>query len=208
MKKKEIILVASNEAGYHMLDPMFQNKFDEYFYLENEIIFLKETQDKYSGIIKVIYSNGKTCSIWNYEYGMQNGEQILFYENGEKLSLFNVVNNLGEGKQYNFYENGKLKRMYTMKKGKKAGNCINYYRNGEKESEGYMFADEPSNEIKKSHWIYYYENGKKKEEGEWGPGGRHGDGNVPIGIWKYYDERGKLIKSIEYDSLGRVKNAN
>jgi antitoxin component YwqK of YwqJK toxin-antitoxin module len=206
MKDKEIILLVSEQKGHNTLDPFFQENFDNFFYMDGTIVYLKETNGKYTGTIKVIYPSAKTCSIWNYKDGEMNGEQLIYYENGEKLSVFNVINALGEGKQYNYYDNGTLQRIYTMKEGKIEGYSINYFKNGKKESEGNLIANDFHWEDKIGHWIYYYENGNKKEEGNWGMGGRHGNTNTQIGIWKYYDEKGCLFEIIEYDNFGRKKD--
>ncbi len=61
-----------------------------------------------------------------------------------------------------------------------------YYENGQKWSEGYF-----KNGVHDSIINTWYENGQKQHEGIY-------RGGKEAGVWKYYDQQGKLAKEIDY----------
>lgn len=71
--------------------------------------------------------------------------------------------------------------------GKKDGKWTYWYENGNKWSEGYF--TEGLDDKKRTTW---HENGKLHFSGELDMGKR-------IGVWKFYDENGKLTKELDYD---------
>ena len=89
-----------------------------------------------------------------------------------------------------------------------------YYENGQKRVEG-----EYNREGKKDgKWTYWYEDGNKWSEGYFKDGLNHKErttwhetgemhytGNYEmgkrVGVWKFYNEDGELVKEIDYDNL-------
>jgi antitoxin component YwqK of YwqJK toxin-antitoxin module len=202
-----VILTAADSIEERYGNPIYQRDFNDYFYVENNQIYSNKDKKPFSGKIKIIYSSGQTFAELYYNTGVENGTQYYYYETGKKQSVFNKSNGIAQGIQYYYYENGKKMMEQTYKNNIIDGITIYYYEDETKESEGYL-KGEPRKERKLGHWIYYYRNGKKKEEGEWKIGGRHGDGNIQTGIWKYYDEKGNLIKTEEYNKISNEKNTD
>jgi len=87
-----------------------------------------------------------------------------------------------------YYENGqkRVEGSYNAE-GKKDGKWIYWYENGNKWSEGYF--SEGLDDKKRTTW---HENGKLHFTGKLDKGKR-------IGIWKFYDENGKMTKELDYD---------
>ena len=85
-----------------------------------------------------------------------------------------------------YYPDSKVKSEGELKNGKMHGKWIYYYENGKKWSEG-NFKDGQEEGLRTT----YYENGQKRYEGLFRDGVRTGD-------WKFWDESGKLVKTIMY----------
>lgn len=132
-----------------------------------------------------------------------------------------------------YYPNGAISKEESFFEGKKKGDAIFYYKNGTIEARGkfdYMFYkpniynDLYLVESKVKKWIYYHPNGLKKAQGRYyfnsiiekkdkfeSP--NKYVGNTPIyynwktdvkdGVWRYWDEEGKLIKKENY-SKGKL----
>jgi antitoxin component YwqK of YwqJK toxin-antitoxin module len=102
---------------------------------------------------------------------------------------------LGEGedrymaKDIIYYENGnkRLEGEYN-EEGQKHGDWTYWYENGNKWSEGSFH--EGLNHKERTTW---HENGEKHYTGEYDKGER-------VGVWRFYDETGKLTKEIDYDA--------
>ena len=118
------------------------------------------------------------CFVSFYSFGYQidenfTGQVIKKYKNG-KLN--------GEFKE--FFENGSLFQIGTFKNGDMK-NIKVFYENGKLKFEQNL-------KNKKRKYRGYYQNGKLEVEGEVFQGDE-------IGLWKYYNEEGNLLKT-EYKS--------
>lgn len=88
---------------------------------------------------------------------------------------------------------------------------IKYYENGKKELEGFYNEKLERN----GKWIYWFENGKIWSECEYKNGIKEGKSTVffengqkryegnykndsTIGVWKFWNEKGELVKEINY----------
>jgi antitoxin component YwqK of YwqJK toxin-antitoxin module len=93
-------------------------------------------------------------------------------------------------KEIFYYENGnkRVEGEYN-KEGKKDGKWAYWYKDGKKWSEGYF--SEGVNDKKRTTW---HESGSIHYEGTYDKGTR-------VGIWKFYDEDGKMVKEINYDDM-------
>ena len=85
-----------------------------------------------------------------------------------------------------YYENKQMQMDGAFQDGKRSGLWISWYENGKKWSEG-NFKDGQEEGLRTT----YYENGQKRYEGLFRDGVRTGD-------WKFWDESGKLVKTIMY----------
>ena len=89
-----------------------------------------------------------------------------------------------EGLNTDYYNNGKEKMKGAIKEGQREGLWQAWYENGNLWSEA-----EYKKGLNHGKSITYFENGKVRYEG------RYEDGKK-VGVWKYYDEAGKLVKTI------------
>ncbi|HZX62506.1 MAG TPA: hypothetical protein VFE66_04765 [Bacteroidales bacterium] len=85
-----------------------------------------------------------------------------------------------------WYPNKKIQMLGEYKAKKRDGKWIYYYENGNVWSEGF-FKDGKSDGKRTTH----YENGKIFYEGYYQEDRR-------VGVWKFFDEKGTLVKSIDY----------
>jgi antitoxin component YwqK of YwqJK toxin-antitoxin module len=93
-----------------------------------------------------------------------------------------------------WYPNKKIQMSGEFKEKKRDGKWIYYYENGNVWSEGF-FKDGKSDGKRTTH----YENGKIFYEGYYQEDRR-------VGVWKFYDEKGTLVKSVDYNKeLNRVQ---
>jgi antitoxin component YwqK of YwqJK toxin-antitoxin module len=93
-----------------------------------------------------------------------------------------------------WYPNKKIQMSGEFKEKKRDGKWIYYYKNGNVWSEGF-FKDGKSDGKRTTH----YENGKIFYEGYYQEDRR-------VGVWKFYDEKGTLVKSVDYNKeLNKVQ---
>ena len=84
------------------------------------------------------------------------------------------------------YPNGVTKERSYYVAGRRQGECQCFYPNGKLWSDDYFTAG-----LIDGATISYYENGQKKYEGTCAKG-------KPTGVWKFYDNTGKLVRSVNY----------
>lgn len=85
------------------------------------------------------------------------------------------------------YANGIIKERSYYIAGKRQGECQSFYPNGKLWSDDYFTAG-----LIDGATTSYYDNGQKRYEGTCSKG-------KPTGIWKYYDNTGKLIHTVDYN---------
>lgn len=121
-------------------------------------------------------------------------EQVAETHNNGKVKRIKYFKAEGEDKflrkEAFFYENGQ-KRMEGEynREGKKDGKWTYWYENGNKWSEGYF--SEGLNHKERTTW---HENGNLHYTGVYDKGKR-------VGVWKFYNEEGEMVKEIDYDAL-------
>lgn len=111
-----------------------------------------------------------------------------YYQNGQKMVQSTYTNGQRNGFTRLWYENGQLSNEEEVHNDLIQGRAISWYRNGQKWAQ-YTYVNG------KWHGPYtvWYENGQIKEEGN------YQDTFVPVGLWRYWDKNGNLIKEINYD---------
>ncbi|MCX6245586.1 MAG: hypothetical protein NTU98_12900 [Bacteroidetes bacterium] len=92
-------------------------------------------------------------------------------------------------KETTWYPGRKLQMVGEYKANKRDGHWIYYYQNGNIWSEGYF--REGKSDGKR---ITHYENGNVFYEGTY-------DKDRRVGVWKFYDESGKLVKTLDYTKI-------
>lgn len=80
------------------------------------------------------------------------------------------------------YPNGVIMVKGTKSRGKRIGQWVTFHENGQVWSEGTY-----KNGLRQGRGVSYYDNGKKSSEG------MYKDSKL-IGIWKYWDEAGHVVK--------------
>ena len=129
------------------------------------------------------------CLVSFYSFGYQidenfTGQIIKKYKDGQVKSIENFKNGKLNGEFKEFFENGSLFQIGTFKNGDMK-NIKVFYENGNLKFEQNL-------KDRKGKYRGYYPNGKLEVEGEVFQGDE-------IGLWKYYNEEGNLLKT-EYKS--------
>ena len=129
------------------------------------------------------------CLVSFYSFGYQidenfTGQVIKKYKNGQVKSIENFKNGKLNGEFKEFFENGSLFQIGTFKNGDMK-NIKVFYENGNLKFEQNL-------KDRKGKYRGYYPNGMLEAEGEVFQGDE-------IGLWKYYNEEGNLLKT-EYKS--------
>ena len=125
------------------------------------------------------------CLVSFYSFGYQidenfTGQVIKKYKNGQVKSIENFKNGKLNGEFKEFFEDGKLFQIATFKNGDMK-NIKVFYENGKLKFEQNL-------KNRKGKYRGYYPNGKLEVEGEVFQGDE-------IGLWKYYNEEGNLLKT-------------
>jgi antitoxin component YwqK of YwqJK toxin-antitoxin module len=97
-----------------------------------------------------------------------------------------VDTSIQSGQRIVRYTNGIIKEKSYYIKGRRQGECQSFYPSGK-----LLVDDFFSDGIIDGPTINYYENGQKRYEGAYTKG-------KPSGVWKFYDDKGKLIKTRSY----------
>ena len=129
------------------------------------------------------------CLITFYSFDYQidenfTGQVIKKYKSGQVKSIENFKNGKLNGEFKEFFENGSLFQIGTFKNGDMK-NIKVFYENGNLKFEQNL-------KDRKGKYRGYYPNGMLEVEGEVFQGDE-------IGLWKYYNEEGNLLKT-EYKS--------
>ena len=129
------------------------------------------------------------CLVTFYSFAYQidenfTGQIIKKYKNGQVKSIENFKNGKLNGEFKEFFENGSLFQIGTFKNGDMK-NIKVFYENGNLKFEQNL-------KDRKGKYRGYYPNGMLEVEGEVFQGDE-------IGLWKYYNEEGNLLKT-EYKS--------
>ena len=131
------------------------------------------------------------CLVTFYSFAYQidenfTGQIVKKYKDGQVKSIENFKNGKLNGEFKEFFENGSLFQIGTFKNGDMK-NIKVFYENGNLKFEQKL-------KDRKGKYRGYYPNGILEVEGEVFQGDE-------IGLWKYYNEEGKLLKT-EYKSQG------
>ena len=128
------------------------------------------------------------CLVSFYSFGYQidenfTGQVIKKYKDGQVESIENFKNGKLNGEFKEFFENGSLFQVGTFKNGEMK-NIRVFYENGNLKFEQNL-------KDRKGRYKGYYPNGQLEEEGEIFQGEK-------IGVWRYYNEEGKLSSEVTY----------
>lgn len=159
-------------------------------------------KNKPNGILLVFDENGTKRRKAIYKNGIRVGTHLMWYSSGElesettwETDLYftstgyfksgKIKNTAESGNRQNavyksYFENGQLESLYDWSG---VGDKM-WYKNGQLKS----FRD-----IKTSTYTEWYENGKIKLTG------KLISGFARTGVWKYYDQSGKLTRELTYD---------
>ncbi|SKC07484.1 Antitoxin component YwqK of the YwqJK toxin-antitoxin module [Soonwooa buanensis] len=182
----------------------------KYYYEEGNIERI-ETYDGDKVFAQSFWKNGKKHQISTSQNGYFLGTSLSYYENGQPWSIKNFVNGSFDGMQKSFYSNGKLEYIGFYKKGMRVGKWEYFHENGKRSivatydndknlstdwyrDDGTPWKKEKNDYSTDGKLTVYFEeyhlNGKLERTGSFFEG-------VEVGIWEYYDEKGKLIERKE-----------
>lgn len=91
-----------------------------------------------------------------------------------------------------YYANGKMRTKGMTYDGERHGKWSYYYENGFLWSEGNFFHGK-----RDGYALLFYDNGRKMVDGEYKE-------NVPVGEWRFYNEQGELVKTVDADENPEV----
>lgn len=135
--------------------------------------------------------------------GLSNGELSTFYRSG-KIRTKSICTETFIIKYEEFYENGQLEYLEEYdRRGEFYIRTQNYFENGKPES--ILELKDPKKIIYTK--IDYHENGNVKEQGAMYYSLSSGD-YYKAGIWKEFDESGKLLKELSYENGKVVSEKN
>lgn len=193
--------------------------------LKSEYTYINKVRQ---GIQKNYDDSGKLKHEYYCKNGLMDGISISYYPNSNIEHITSFRNGKLNGKAISFYESGELMKIKEYKNDTSIGNEVFYYKSGHLKYAckncsvkcmGEM--DSLQTTIEKSDYDYfesvwcgefsaYSEKGNLIAQGNYYPGyhiikTRGNDGVytsvIPIrnGVWKFYNERGKLEEEHTYD---------
>ena len=161
-----------SETHGHLIDITLKDSTIYYSFTDDRMKFTRNHNKASAGIIVHIY---------NYNFGLLNGEQISFSPVGDTLIYQNYKMGKLEGSLI-YYKNNNRESYYLMKQDKKEGISLHYYPNG-------TVARKISwrNNYENGKTTSYYENSVLKSEGYYNYGEKDS-------IWHFYDTLGNCIR--------------
>jgi antitoxin component YwqK of YwqJK toxin-antitoxin module len=181
---------------------------------------------KRDGISKKWYKSGKIMFDNPMKDGKEIGIHITFYENG----LPDYIKDEEHGISIGFHESGKVSSISqdiedSVKCGGKDGyEEKTFYKDGQLRTKGvyncgkqmYTIYANDSIPIAESNFIgmplfkvgkykEYYNNGTPKLDGQYVDAQNARASNIKTGVWKYWDEKGKLMKEEYYENNKLIK---
>jgi len=171
------------------------------------------------GVFKRYYTNGQLFAYIIYDdEGKGTGDATYYWDDGKLLAkgkLINIKQKQGLWKIYNvqgvllstvnydkgkmnglkttFYHSGKVAEKINYVDGKKDGKMVRYFENGK-----VSLVMNYKNGAFDGEVLSYYPDGRLKVKGAY-------KDDLKDGVWEYYDEKGSLIRKIEYVK-GKAKN--
>ena len=101
---------------------------------------------------------------------------------------------IADGMNITRWPNGNVKMQGNYKDGKRQGEWQSFFENGKMNSDEIFIDGQTNGKV-----TVYYENGKKRYEGE------NNNGKLS-GVWNYWDEKGKLTRSVDYSKQSPGQN--
>ena len=143
---------------------------------------------KVNGAITEYYPDGKTESSGFYKVAgrkkERTGHWTTWYENGERQSDGEYIDNKRVGRWQQWYPTGTLKEDAFFDKGMYQGAFKDYHENGQLRSEGH-YKGTSKLKVRGSHSIFFLLPIGFDVQNE----------GVMNGVWKFYDEQGKLLRT-------------
>ena len=149
--------------------------------------YLSEQKEYTSKAYSDILVNNEITSRLNLAEERSNGYFEEHYENGQLKREGNYIDGKEDGLWEEYYHNGSLLSKVNYMNGKKEGILENYYINGQLKSR-INYKEGKENGIIE----LFHQNGELMLKG-------FSKDAMQIGEWKYYDEKGKLIKTENLD---------
>jgi antitoxin component YwqK of YwqJK toxin-antitoxin module len=103
--------------------------------LRNNIAYLPNSNDPYTGKYEKNYDSGQKKSEINYKEGKIDGTSTIWYDNGQIKSETNYLDGKEDGLSTEWYVNGQKKYETNYHDGKQDGLFTEWYENGQKKSE-------------------------------------------------------------------------
>ncbi|GIV28339.1 MAG: hypothetical protein KatS3mg027_2153 [Bacteroidia bacterium] len=159
------------------------------FYIDGQIKVFKNYWENGNLERELIAVDNLRCKLLTYYPNGQMRSEVMYYEGMEI-------------KQKDFFENGsiELDEEIDKKEGFIIKRIINY-----SDSKPKVVMELIDKKLKLYSYKEYYENGNVKEEGNLNYRKDMND-YVKNGVWKFYDEQGNLVKSVNYVNNEEQKN--
>jgi len=177
-------------------------------------------EDIRHGLTVRYYDDGTISSESWYSMNIHHGPSREWYRSGQLKRELSSVEGRAHGLERIWYDGGQLRmeRPYlggrvtgTFKEwnekgqqvesteykwGKRTGLHTAWHENGNTRETGEYVGD-----LKSRRWTYWHENGQKQSEGEYQlfrPLGQDDVDSRKVGEWKFWDEEGKLIRTVDH----------
>lgn len=148
--------------------------------------YFKDGDGKKQGILKKYDLNKTLCEELEYKDDYLNGK-VLKYEDGRLVLQSSYILNRLDGELKEYYRDGNIKSISQYSLGKLHGKRENYFENGKISMVTHCIEDKLDGKKEK-----YYENGQLEMEGYYCK-------NNMVGVWKWYDKDGKILKVKEFE---------
>lgn len=149
----------------------------------NKLMYIKGESEPFTGTLFLMVGDYLEYTEV-YEHGVLQGDKTWYDPQGNIMMIESYVNGKIRGEQVTYYPNTKIRSVIT------------YYDNSIRKIEWFdkegrsIFREEYRNGT--GRWKSYYDNGVTvHEEGYYVNGSRDGE-------WKFYNEKGNLVKKINY----------
>lgn len=159
---------------------------------------------------KEYYENGNLKAEYNYQLGFKEGEAKTYYPSGILMEKYSFHDNQIHGDLLEYYEDGQVFLTCHYNNGKREGEAKVYYSDGSIQySIDYPITEKPGYEttVARGKAKLYSKDGILQGEGEvisvFEAATSYStfyNGFLKDGVWKFYDESGKLFQSSTYSS--------
>ncbi len=99
--------------------------------VKDDLYYLKNSNDKLNGKLKLIDKNNNLFQVIDIKNGMHNGQIITYYDNGNIQTIHNYKNDILIDNIKSYWYEGSLQSEVSIESGVRNGLMKTYYKNGQ-----------------------------------------------------------------------------